>query len=62
MSETLKTVSVLGEEKKKKAAKAASESQSPDKNMKFSQGHTESTNLAHVETAQVRLCMSSDYQ
>ena len=49
MSETLKIISVLGE--KEKAAKAASESQSPDKNMQFSQGHSKSTSLAHVGTA-----------
>ena len=48
-SETLKIISVLGE--KEKAAKAASESQSPDKNMQFSQGHSKSTSLAHVGTA-----------
>ena len=49
VSETLKIISVLG--KKKKAAEAASESQSPDKIMQFSQGHAESTSLAHVGTA-----------
>ena len=60
VSETLKIISVLG--KKKKAAKAASESQSPEKIMQFSQGHAESTSLAHIGTAYFRLCMSSDYQ
>ena len=61
VSETLKIISVLGK-KKKKAAKAASESQSPEKIMQFSQGHAESTSLAHIGTAYFRLCMSSDYQ
>ena len=49
VSETLNIISVLG--KKGKAAKAASESQSPDKNMQFYQGHAKSTSLAHVWTA-----------